>query len=214
MSLFEKLKSFFSRKDSKVEVVKNLNSIKDKLIDEIGTYALDNINNSHNPVMMETDIDGKFWVYPNPDDYYYDIAYRLYNENYNTNVSNKDKEVIRTYIDELCHCELAYALGVRYQQEYSDWEDEYYKDADDIEEEMWNFEVKGELKYKGFIERAAENAANINTPVDLNITPNLEVKEIELHPYIEHDEDPNEIVSLEDGSIELVETSEVESPDI
>lgn len=203
MSIFEKLKSFFDRKNSNDIIIKNLNIIKNDLIEELSKYALNDINSSGKPVMMETDENDNLLVYPNKDDYLYDISYSIYINKFD-NISNKIKEKIRDYVDELCSCELAYNLGKLYSKEYHEWENEFYKDADSIEEEMWNFEIKGELKYKGFIERAAENADNYKGNINLDITPNLENKEIKLKPYIEHDEDPNEVVSLEDGSIELL----------
>lgn len=205
MKFFDLFKSLLSKENQEEKIESNLESIKEDIIKEVAKYSMSVIEAGGIQVMSERKDNGDFLVYPVINSNTKKIVEDLYESRF-TVVKDKEKEMINEYINELAEqSELPLLLGKAYEKSYHEWENEFYKDADDIEEEMWNFEIKGELKYKGFIEKAAENAANYKGSINFDITPELEHKEIELLPYIEHDENPNEVVSLKDGSIELVE---------
>ena len=205
MKFFDFFKSLFSKQDQDEKIESNLEDIKEDIIKEVAKYSMSVIEAGGIQVMSERKDNGDFLVYPVINSNTKKIVEDLYESKF-TVVKDKEKKIIDEYINELAEqSELPLLLGKAYEKSYHEWEDEFYKDADAIEEEMWNFEIKGELKYKGFIEKAAENAANYKGSINFDITPELDHKEVELLPYVEHDEDPNEVVSLENGDIELIE---------
>lgn len=205
MKIIDFFKSLFDKGTDEEVLESNLDNIKEDIITEVAKYSMSVIESGGIQVMTERKDNGDFLVYPVINSKTKQIVHELYTNKYG-NINDKDKANIDNYLDTLADTsDLPLLLGQAYMKSYKEWENEFYKDADSIEEEMWNFEIKGELKYKGFIEKAAENADNYKGSINFDITPELEHKEVELLPYVEHDENPDEVVSLENGDIELLE---------
>lgn len=201
VKFFDKL---FGNKEEKIN--NNLNKIRNQLIDDIIKYVIENNSSTPNMVMTENCKDGIFRAFPVIDSEILFRANMIYINKYGEKNLKLILDLVSKYIRDLCQSDdLTIKLGEAYNKAYHEWEEEYYKDADDIEEEMWHFETEGKSKYKGFLEQAAEHASDYKGTLDADVFPELAEKEVNLLPYIEHDENPNEIVSLEDGSIELEE---------
>jgi len=158
-----------------------------------------------NLIMTEETEEG-LHAYPLIDEDLYKLVVYKYKSKFDNNIKPNTQIEIINWVDNLVYSnELSLKLGDAYNKSYREWEADFYKDADNIEEEMWRFENEGKLKYKGYIEEALEKAEEFKGNINYDITPNLLEQEQTIIPYIEHDESSDEVVSLEDSGIELVE---------
>ena len=209
MKIFDKL---FSKIFIKNDIEGELDTIKDDIIDDIVTYTMSKVDQDANLIMTENTKEG-FKAYPLINEDLHRLVVYKYRNKYNEKIKTEDQIKVIDWTDKLIYTdELALKLGAKYNEEYTQWEEDYYKDADDIEEEMWRFENEGKVKYKGYIEQALEKADDFKGNINYDITPNLLEQEQEIRPYIEHDENPNEIVnsSIEAGDMELLEIEQLD----